>query len=73
MHYAKEKPSCSTFRVITANFQVSEILGVLRYSKYLKTSGHPNNLLQKVKPYLNVRLKISNVSLNKHFLKDNQL
>ena len=27
MHYSKEKPSCSTFRVITANFRVSEILG----------------------------------------------
>ena len=27
MHYSKVKPSCSTFRVITANFQVSEILG----------------------------------------------
>ena len=26
MHYSKEKPSCSTFRVITANFRVSEIL-----------------------------------------------
>ena len=24
--YFKEKPSCSTFRVITANFRVSEIL-----------------------------------------------
>ena len=31
MHYSKEKPSCSTFRVITANFRVSEILGFLRY------------------------------------------
>ena len=30
MHYSKEKPSCSTFRVITANFQMSEILGFLR-------------------------------------------
>ena len=30
MHYSKEKPSCSTFRVITANFRVSEILGFLR-------------------------------------------
>ena len=32
MHYSIEKPSCSTFRVITANFPVSEILGFLRYS-----------------------------------------
>ena len=32
MHHSKEKPSCSTFRVITANFWVSEILGVLRYA-----------------------------------------
>ena len=32
MHYSKEKPSCSTFRVITENFRVlSEILGFLRY------------------------------------------
>ena len=31
MHYAKETPSCSTFRVITANFRVSKILGLLRY------------------------------------------
>ena len=30
MHYSKEKPPCSTFRVITANFRVSEILGFLR-------------------------------------------
>ena len=30
MHYPKEKPSCSTFRVITANFRMSEILGLLR-------------------------------------------
>ena len=30
MHYSKEKPSCSKFRVITANFRVSEILGILR-------------------------------------------
>ena len=31
MHYSKEKPSCSTFRVITAIFRVSEILGFLWY------------------------------------------
>ena len=31
MHYSKEKPSYLTFRVITANFRVSEILGFLRY------------------------------------------
>ena len=31
MHYSKEKPSYSTFRVITINFRVSEILGLLRY------------------------------------------
>ena len=30
MHYSKETPSCSTFRVITINFRVSEILGFLR-------------------------------------------
>ena len=35
MHYSKEKPSCSTFRVITANFRVSKILGVLRYLESL--------------------------------------
>ena len=29
-HYSKETPSCSTFRVITAKFRVSEILGNLR-------------------------------------------
>ena len=29
-HYSKVKPSCLTFRVITANFQVFEILGILR-------------------------------------------
>ena len=32
MHYSKGKQSCSTFRVITANFQVSEILGFLQYA-----------------------------------------
>ena len=31
IHYSKEQSSCSTFRVITANFRVSEILGFLRY------------------------------------------
>ena len=31
MHYSTEKPSCSTFWVITINFRVSEILGFLRY------------------------------------------
>ena len=31
MHYSKETPSCSTFKVITINFRVSEILGFLRY------------------------------------------
>ena len=31
MHYSKEAPFCSTFRVITINFRVSEILGFLRY------------------------------------------
>ena len=30
MHYSKEKPSCSTFRMIKVIFQVSEILGFLR-------------------------------------------
>ena len=35
MHYSKEKSFCSTFRVITANFWVSEILGCLRYCKIL--------------------------------------
>ena len=32
MYYSKEKSSCSTFRVISANFRVSEILGFLRYT-----------------------------------------
>ena len=31
MHYSKEKPSCSTYRVITANFRMSEALGFLQY------------------------------------------
>ena len=30
IHYSKEQPSCSTFRVITANVRVSEILGFLQ-------------------------------------------
>ena len=30
MHFCKEKPSCSTFRVITTNVWESEILGFLR-------------------------------------------
>ena len=32
MHYSKVKPPCSTFRVITANFRVSEFLGFLWYT-----------------------------------------
>ena len=31
-HYSKEKPSCSTLRVTTANFRVSKILEFLWYS-----------------------------------------
>ena len=31
MYFCKDKPSCSTFRVITANFRVSEILVFSRY------------------------------------------
>ena len=31
MHYSKETPPCSAFRVITINFRVSEILGFLWY------------------------------------------
>ena len=31
MHYSKEMLSCSTFRMITINFRVSEILGFLQY------------------------------------------
>ena len=31
-HYSKVKPPCSTFRVVTAHFRVSEFLGILRYS-----------------------------------------
>ena len=34
MHYCKENPPCSTFRVITANFQVSKILGFLWYAVF---------------------------------------
>ena len=46
MHYCQEKSSCSTFRVITANFRVSETLGVLRYkvtpySKKRNCCNHP--------------------------------
>ena len=41
MHYSKEKPSCSTFRMITANFQVSEILGCLQYSCFMANRGLP--------------------------------
>ena len=31
MRYSKEKPPCSNFMVITANFGVYKLLGVLRY------------------------------------------
>ena len=34
MYYSKEKPSCSTFSVITATFWASEILRLLRYSDW---------------------------------------
>ena len=54
MHYSKEKPSCSIFRVVSANFQVTKILGFLRYSCYWQGkkntitigknySNHPNS------------------------------
>ena len=32
MHYSKVRPSFSTFKVITANFWVTEILGILQYT-----------------------------------------
>ena len=35
MHYSKENPSCSTFRVITANVWVSKILGFLQQTQML--------------------------------------
>ena len=38
MHYSKERPSCSTFRVVTANFRVSEILEILGFLRYPETS-----------------------------------
>ena len=37
LHYSKEKPSCLTFRVITTNFLVSEILGFWWYSQNYPT------------------------------------
>ena len=40
MHYPKETPSCSTFRVIKINFRVSEILGFLRYAWFDGFSYH---------------------------------
>ena len=48
MLYSKEKPSCSTFRVITANFRVSEILGFLRYIK-LEMNEKPGDLIKLTK------------------------
>ena len=50
--YFKEKPSCSIFRVITANFRVSEILGFLRYSSFFllrRRGGIPANDKDKFK------------------------
>ena len=39
VHISSVKPSCSKFRVITANFRVSEILGFLRYIKRFFTKN----------------------------------
>ena len=36
MHYSTEKSYCSTFRVITANFRVSEILRFLRFIRTME-------------------------------------
>ena len=44
MHSSKEKPSCPTFRVVTANFWVSEILGLLRYCRYCSVAVQHNTL-----------------------------
>ena len=38
MHFSKETPSCLTFRVITINFRVCEILGFLRYSSLFSSA-----------------------------------
>ena len=40
MHFSKEKPSCSTSRVITANSRVSKTLGFLRYFDNKPWSHH---------------------------------
>ena len=49
MHYSKENPFCSTFRVITANFWVSEILGSLRYiqNSWTQPSGWSSEKYQR--------------------------
>ena len=41
MHYSKETPSCSTLRVITANFRVSETFGFLWYTNLLACHAGP--------------------------------
>ena len=39
MHYSKEKPSFSTFLVITANFRMSEFLEISRYKTHYSCSN----------------------------------
>ena len=50
MHNSKETPSCSTFRVITIHFRVSEILGFLRYSSCRSLIGGQTIVRNKVRP-----------------------
>ena len=68
MHYSKEYPSCSTFRVITANFRVSEMLGFLRYfSNDCTWHHHIQYIIDKAWTRINIMRKLK-FKLDRHSL-----
>ena len=59
MHYIKETPSCSTFRVITANFWTSEIFGFLLYSpETAPIAYHKNPKFSDTQNFAVITLKV---------------
>ena len=51
MYYSKETPSCSTFRVITINFHMSEILGFLWYN-WISVFAESSKVVKDAKLFL---------------------
>ena len=66
MHYSKEKPSCSAFMAITANFGVSEIFGFSWYFRQVhpKILAYSLSSTVQVQKYWHVTKPIETLSLS---------